>query len=302
MSQGIRGLLFNQKNLPADLSVAHLFRVLAQKLSEAGIPSPQAEAEWLLAGILLTNRSGLYQQADRKLSPTQQQTLVDFTVRRMQREPLQYILGNCEFFGYEFRVSPAVLIPRPETELLVEKVIALLHAKKEATIIDLGTGSGCIALTLARELPSAHITALDISPAALEIAQHNATTLGVAERVRFLQADMCDASAWRELAQFDCVVSNPPYVLQTEREALQPEVRDYEPATALYVSGDGLRFYRALIKFCERHLKRGGYGACEMASPRSAAIAKLFRTSFFTSLEIMRDYSGFDRHLIGKKI
>ena len=281
--------------------ISHFIRAITKFFSEASIPSPQAEAEWLLAGILQTNRSGLYQHAERMLSPVQQQTLADFFARRMQREPLQYILGTCEFLGYAFQVSPAVLIPRPETELLVEKIIALLHSKKGATIIDLGAGSGCIAITLALQLPSAKIWAMDISNDALKIAEQNAITHGVAERIRFVQADMCDASTWPKLSQVDAVVSNPPYVLQVEREALQPEVRDYEPAAALFVEGDGLRFYRAVIKFCEQKLKRGGYGACEMASQRSAAIVELFHTSSFTSVEIIQDYAGFKRHVIGQK-
>lgn len=291
-----------QALLQADSPVSHLVRAITKNFLEADIPSPQTEAEWLLASILQTNRSGLYQQAEQRLSSAQKQMLVEYHTRRLQREPLQYLLGACEFFGYEFRVSPAVLIPRPETELLVEKIIALFRSKKEAKLIDLGTGSGCIAITLARELPTAQITALDISPEALDIAQHNAAALGVSERVHFLQADLCDASTWRELPQFDCVVSNPPYVLDKERAELQPEVRDYEPAAALYVDGDGLQFYRALTKFCERHLKSGGSVACEMASQRSAAIAQLFHTTSFTSVEIIRDYSGFDRHVIGQKI
>lgn len=293
------------KNLQAlgpENGVSHLIRATTKSFLGAGILSPQVEAEWLLASILQTNRSGLYQQTERKLSPAQQELFMQYGSRRLQHEPLQYILGNCEFFGREFRVSPAVLIPRPETELLVEKVIALLQSKKKATIIDLGTGSGCIAITLARELPSARIVALDISPEALDIAQHNAAALGVSGRVRFLQADMCDANTWHELPQFDCVVSNPPYVLDKERAELQPEVRDYEPAAALYVAGDGLQFYRAITKFCEQHLKSGDWVACEMASQRSAAIAQLFHTSSFTSVEIIRDYSGFDRHVIGQKI
>lgn len=288
--------------MQADPPVSHLIHAITKSFLGAGILSPQAEAEWLLAGILQTNRSGLYQQAEQRLSSAQKQMLVEYHSHRLQHEPLQYILGNCEFFGYTFRVSPAVLIPRPETELLVEKVVALLQSKKKATIIDLGTGSGCIAITLARELPTAQITALDISPEALDIAQHNAAALGVSERVRFLQVDMCDADSWRELPQFDCVVSNPPYVLDKERAELQPEVRDFEPAKALFVEGDGLQFYRAIITFCERHLKNGGWVACEMASQRSAAIAQLFHTSSFTSVEIIRDYSGFDRHVIGQKI
>lgn len=279
-----------------------LIRITSNRFHTAGIFAPQVEAEWLLAGILQTNRSGLYQQATRKLTRAQRQTLTEYCYRRMQREPLQYILGACEFFGYQFHVSPAVLIPRPETELLVEKVVAWFHSKKEATLIDLGAGSGCIAITLALQLPSAKIWAMDISNAALKIAEQNAIAHGVAGRIRFVQADMRDASTWRELPQFDCVVSNPPYVLENERAELQPEVRDYEPAAALYVEGDGLQFYRAIIKFCEQHLKHSGHVACEMASQRSAAIAQLFRAAFFTSIEIVRDYSGYKRHLLAQRV
>lgn len=293
-----------EKNLQAlspENGVSHLIRAITKNFLDAGIPSPQAEAEWLLAGILQTNRSGLYQRAEQQLSSTQQHLLAQHLSRRLQREPLQYILGTCEFFGYEFQVSPAVLIPRPETELLVERVVALSQSKKEATIIDLGTGSGCIAITLALQLPSAKIWAMDVSSAALKIAQQNAVAHGVAERIRFVHADMCEAGTWRELPQFDCVVSNPPYVLKEERAALQPEVRDYEPAAALFVAGDGLQFYRAITMFCEQHLKPGGYVACEMASQRNAAIAQLFRTALFTSVEIVRDYSGYERHLVAQR-
>lgn len=290
-----------QALLQADLPVSQLIRVITKNFAAVGIPSPQAEAEWLLAGILQTGRSGLYQQAERELSPADQQTLLNYYQRRLQREPLQYILGTCAFFGYAFDVSPAVLIPRPETELLVEKIIAHFQSKNSATIVDLGTGSGCIAVALARELPAAQLTAIDTSQAALEIAGRNAAKLEVAARVRFLNVDLRDASTWRALPQFDCVVSNPPYVLEKERADLQPEIRDYEPAAALYVEGDGLQFYRAAITFCEHHLKNGGLLACEMASQRSTAIAQLFHTSCFTSVEIVRDYSGHARHLFGTK-
>lgn len=292
----------NLQALSPEHGISHLIRAITKSFLETGIPSPQAEAEWLLAGILQTNRSGLHQQTEQRLSLTQQHHLAQYLTRRLQREPLQYILGACEFFGYEFQVSPAVLIPRPETELLVEKVVDLFHSKKEATLIDLGTGSGCIAITLALQLPNAQVVAMDISKDALKIAEQNAIAHGAAERIHFLYADMCDASTWHELPQFDCVISNPPYVLADERAELQPEVRDYEPAAALYVEGDGLQFYRAVIEFCAQHLRRRGFVACEMASPRSAAIAHLFDTSSFTSVEIISDYSGFERHVIGQKI
>lgn len=288
-------------NLQTHLPLPRLIRSLSEHFQRAGLPSALAEAEWLLAGILQTQRSALYVDRNRVLAVAQQELLKQFYRRRLHREPLQYILQSCEFFGIEFKVNSAVLIPRPETELLVEKVITLAQTFNAARIADLGTGSGCIAVSLAKHLPHAALWAIDVSEEALAVAQHNAHMHGVAHQITFRQADMCASINAIHSDQFDIVVSNPPYILPAERDALQPEIRDFEPQAALFVEGDGLKFYRCILAFCQRHLRPGGWVACEMASQRSAVIKKLFRESNFASVEIMPDYAGLPRHLTAQK-
>ncbi len=168
-------------------------------------------------------------------------------------------------------------------------------------IIDLGTGSGCIAVSLAKLMPRARLAATDISAAALAIAQKNAQQLGVAERIEFRLADMTQPEVFSASEPFDFIVSNPPYILETERPGLQPEIRDWEPAAALYVGDDGLKFYRSIIDYCHKHLRAGGWVACEMASQRSAAIARLFREAGFHQVQIIKDLAGLERHLIGQR-
>ncbi len=291
----------DQTDLCVDLPVPELIHTLAARFAQAGISSSRAEAEWLLAALLHVNRSALYFDRQRVLMQEQKDKLEIFFRRRLQREPLQYILGHGEFYGREFNLSPAVLIPRPETELLVEKVMALARTLPAPRIVDLGTGSGCIAITLALEIPNAQIVALEVSAAALELARENARRLHAVERIEFLQADMCAPAEWPSALRCDMVVSNPPYVLHEESAELQPEVRDHEPKIALYVEGEGLKFYRCILDFCQAHLKPGGWAACEMASPRSAKIEALFRQSWFGDrLEIVHDYAGLPRHIIGQ--
>jgi release factor glutamine methyltransferase len=280
------------------LRILDLLKSAEKQLRAAGIESAPREAEWLLAAILKTDRANLYLMRERHLQKSEQTQLDALLQRRLRREPLQYILGSCEFYGFELVVTSAVLIPRPETELLVEKVVELAATFDSPRIIDLGTGSGCIAVALAKLIANAHVIATDVSTAALEIAQANAKKLGVAERIEFRLADMAKLNSDEK---FDLVVSNPPYVLETERPSLQPEVRDWEPAEALYVKDDGLKFYRCIINYCKDHLRSGGWVACEMASQRSTAIEKLFRVAGFHEVQIINDLAGFERHVIGQK-
>lgn len=274
---------------------------MEQQLRKAGIEPPKSEAEWLLRAVLHTDRANLYLMRERDLQPDEQANFEVLLHRRLKREPLQYILGVCEFYGFEFFVSPAVLIPRPETELLVEKVVEVASSFFSPRIIDLGTGSGCIAVSLAKLMPRARLAATDISAAALAIAQKNAQQLGVAERIEFRLADMTQPEVFSASEPFDIIVSNPPYILETERPGLQPEIRDWEPAAALYVGDDGLKFYRSIIDYCHKHLRAGGWVACEMASQRSAAIAELFREAGFHQVQIIKDLAGLERHLIGQR-
>ena len=284
--------------LPSLLRILDLLKSAEKQLRAAGIESAQREAEWLLTAILQTDRANLYLMREQRLQQNEQTQFDALLQRRLTREPLQYILGSCEFYGFEFAVTPAVLIPRPETELLVEKVIELAAAFETPRIIDLGTGSGCIAISLAKLIANAQVVAIDISAAGLEIAQENAKKLGVTDRIAFRLADMTKSNSDE---QFDIVVSNPPYVLETERPSLQPEIRAWEPAEALYVKDDGLKFYRSIIDHCKKHLRTGGWVACEMASQRSTAIEKLFRAAGFHEVQIIQDLAGFDRHVIGQK-
>lgn len=284
--------------LPNLLRILDLLKSTEKQLRAAGIESAQREAEWLLGATLQSDRANLYLMRELHLQPNEQAQFDAWVRRRLTREPLQYILGTHEFYGFEFMVSPAVLIPRPETELLVEKVVELAAPFATPHIIDLGTGSGCIAVTLAKLIANAQVVAIDISTAALAIAQANAKKLGVTDRVVFRLADMTEPNGDE---QFDIVVSNPPYVLETERPSLQPEVRDWEPAEALYVKDDGLKFYRSIIDYCKKHLLPGGLVACEMASQRSTTIEKLFRAAGLHQVQIIQDLAGFDRHVIGQK-
>ncbi len=283
------------------MRILDLLKSAEQQLRAAGIESPKSEAEWLLATVLNTDRANLYLERGRALQPGEQAHFETLLHRRLKREPLQYILGVCEFYGFEFVVSPDVLIPRPETELVVEKVVELAAKFSSPRIIDLGTGSGCIAISLAKLIATAHLVATDISAAALEIAQSNAQRLRVAERIEFRLADMTQPEAFSSREPFDIVVSNPPYILETERTSLQPEIRDWEPAAALYVEGDGLKFYHGIIDYCHRHLRAGGWVACEMASQRSHAIAGLFREASFHHALTVKDLFGLDRLVIGQK-
>lgn len=280
------------------LRILDLLKSTEKQLRAAGIESAQREAEWLLGAAVQSDRANLYLMREQRLQQHEQAQFEALLQRRLHREPLQYILGNCEFCGFEFAVTPAVLIPRPETELLVEKIVELAASMEMPRIIDLGTGSGCIAVSLAKFIANAQVVAVDISAAVLEIAQANAKKLGVAERIEFRLADMTKLNFDET---FDLVVSNPPYVLESERPGLQPEIYDWEPAAALYVKGDGLKFYRCILDYCKNHLRSGGWVACEMASQRSTAIEKLFREAGLFQVQIIQDFAGFDRHVIGQQ-
>jgi release factor glutamine methyltransferase len=212
--------------------------------------------------------------------------------RRRAGEPIQYIIGETEFYGLPFRVTPGVLIPRPETEHLVEKVIELAGRFLEPHIVDVGTGSGAIAITLAHHLPQASITAIDLSPAAIAIASENATMNNVSARIRFLQGDLF-APVAGEL--FDIVVSNPPYVPYADRDSLAIEVRDYEPALALFAGGDGLDIYRRLIPDAFSALAPGGHVALEIGFGQSVAVGELLTRSRFEEIEFVADLQAIPR-------
>ncbi len=236
------------------------------------------------AALLLRHALGIshaVQLADpeRELTPAQQAAFDALIQRRLANEPIQYITGEQEFYGLALRVTPAVLIPRPETEQLVEAVInemmqAELDSSQPLRILDVGTGSGAIAIALAFHLPHAHVTAVDLSSAALEVAASNAARHGLASRIRFVASDLLDALPPDELP-FDVIVSNPPYISTADRASLHPQVRDHEPSAALFAGPDGLDIYRRLIPQARAALRPNGLLALEIGHGQREAIASL---------------------------
>jgi release factor glutamine methyltransferase len=248
------------------------------------------DAELLLLHTLDITRVALLTNSGRELTPDQQIRYEVAIDRRLRYEPIQYITGQQEFYGLALAVTPAVLIPRPETELMVEAVLKLLPTDQPLKIADIGTGSGAIAIALATHLPRAEITALDISAEALAVATANALVHDVAGRIRLLQSDLLSAVDLGAAA-FDAIVSNPPYVPDSDRETLHPEVRDYEPATALFAGESGLDVYRRLIPQAGSALKAGGLLAMEIGHGQRPAVAALLRqwddVSFIKDLQLI---------------
>ena len=212
--------------------------------------------------------------------------------RRRSGEPIQYITGETEFYGLPFYVNRDVLIPRPETEHLIEKAIELAAGIAQPRIVDIGTGSGAIAVALAHKLPASIVTAIELSPTALRVAQNNAARNGVANRIRFLEGDLL-ASVADE--QFEIVVSNPPYVPEADRASLAVEVRDYEPAQALFAGQDGLAVYRRLIPDAFRVLVSGGLIALEIGYGQRTGIQVLLEEAGFAQIEFTADLQGIPR-------
>jgi len=241
----------------------------------------------LLLHLLTLPRTALFTDPGRALSPAEQARYDAAIARRAAGEPIQHITGQQEFYGLMLQVSPAVLIPRPETELLVEAVLARLPRSQPLRIADIGTGSGAIAIALAHHLPLAQITAVDLSPSALAIARQNAAAHGLADRIRFLRSDLL-AEIDRE-APFDAIVSNPPYIPESDRNSLHPQVRDHEPAMALFAGSDGLEVYRRLIPQAFAALEAGGLLAMEIGYAQRDAIASLLarwtRVAFLDDLQ-----------------
>jgi release factor glutamine methyltransferase len=256
------------------------------------------DAEILLLHILEKGKAWLMAHGDEELSGEQAAHFMELLERRYRGEPMQYILGRAEFYGLSFRVIPDVLIPRPETEHLVEKVIEIAGGVEAPRIVDVGTGSGCIAIALAHQLPGATITAIDFSGAALTIAQENAERNGLAHRIRFLQGDLLDPVAGH---QFDIVVSNPPYVSLNDRGSLAVEVRDHEPGLALFAGDDGLDIYRRLIPAAFSALVPDGFAALEIGHGQSQVIAGLLTDAGFDRIEFVPDLQSIPRVAVARR-
>ncbi|HEY0785884.1 MAG TPA: peptide chain release factor N(5)-glutamine methyltransferase [Acidobacteriaceae bacterium] len=252
------------------------------------------DASLLLCRALGKDRSWLMAHPEECLSVAQAWQYEQWLARRAQCEPMQYILGEQEFYGLRLAVSPAVLIPRPETEHLVEAALALVSSGEPVRIADVGTGSGAIAVALACAQPLAQLTALDLSQAALQIARSNAEAHAVSDRVRFLESDLLAAVAGE---RFDIIVSNPPYVPSTEQ--LEPQVRDWEPHTALFAGEDGLAIYRRLIPQAREALVAGGWLLLEIGHGQRASVQALLEA--WESVRFVADLQGIARVAVARK-
>ena len=267
---------------------------------EAQIGAPAADAGVLLCHVLRRDRAFLYAHGEEAVEPEQESRYLELIARRCAGEPLQYITGHQEFMSLDFQVNPAVLIPRQDTEILVEEVLGHVRGLRGGTvnILDVGTGSGCIAVSLAHYIPSAFVTAVDISIKALETAAANACVNRVNGRISFLQGSLFDRVAEETL--FDVIVSNPPYIPTWELEHLQREVRDHEPRAALEGGADGLEFYRRITEQAVRHLKPGGLLAFEVGYGQAPEVCGLME-GVYEAVRTVRDLAGTERVVLGCK-
>lgn len=262
-------------------------------LEAAGVDSPALDAELLLAAATGVDRSKLL-SGSHSLDERSIVRFEEFIARRAAREPVAYIVCRKEFYGLDFEVTPDVLIPRPETELLVETALEFLAHRPQAAVLDLGTGSGAIAIAIAVNAPGVRVAATDISTAALALARRNAERLGCAQRVEFAAGD-CWAALPCSHPKFDLILSNPPYIPSDEVARLQPEVARFEPESALLGGKDGLEFYRRIAREVSSHLTAGGEMIVEVGAGQAAAVALALSDCGCRVLEVLRDLDGHER-------
>jgi release factor glutamine methyltransferase len=269
-------------------------------LAAAGVESPDWDAERLLRHVLGCDRAALLANPGHVVPEADEARFLSLVRRRAAREPLQYILGTQAFWKHEFLVSPAVLVPRPETELLVEASLELLQGVEEPVVVDVGTGSGCIALSIAAEREDALVRATDVSEAALGVARENARRLGLERRVTFHLGDLLEPLSGLE-GRVDLVVCNPPYVGPAELAALAPEVREHEPVEALSGGEDGLSAHRRLLPAAAAMLRPGGSIVLELGRGQAAAVCALAGGAGLAVTRRLRDLQGIERVLVARR-
>lgn len=286
-------------------TVREAIRTGTEYLRKAGIDGARLDAEVLLRHVLEVGKAEFYLGFDVGLDETAERVFHKLLSRRAGREPVAYITGHKEFWSLDFVVTPAVLIPRPETELLVELALKLsmpIAATSRRKILDLGTGSGAIAVSLAKELPHARVCAVDISAGAIEVARLNARRHGVEERMEFFCGDLFEPVA-EEREGFDLIVANPPYIRSGDLPSLAPEIREWEPARALDGGADGLLYYHRIVAAARDYLKSSGSILLEMGDGMGEAVARLFADAGgFEPALIYRDYAGKERVIAAAKI
>jgi release factor glutamine methyltransferase len=275
-------------------TIIKILKVTTEFFSEKGLENPRLNAEQLLCHLLSLKRVDLYVQFERILTPEEVTAYREMIRRRSRREPLQYITGETEFMGLNFRLTPDVLIPRPETEILVEAVLKLRGEITNPRILDIGTGSGCIAVSLAHEWPEAQVTGLDISESALQMAEKNSELNNVSERVTFRPLDILTGSTGEEA--FDIIVSNPPYIALEEMAGLDAEVRDYEPSIALTDGGDGTLFYRRILSLIKT-VPECKFAFIELSGILAEKQAGIAESEPFSRVDVIPDLNNLPRVL-----
>ncbi len=279
-------------------TIQKLLSWVTEYFTGKGIDSPRLSAEWLLCYVLGAKRIELYTQFNKVVGQEQLSQLHELVKRAGAHEPIAYITGKKEFYSLEFEITKDCLIPRPETELLVERAIEFLRTRNgEQFICDLCTGSGCVAIAIARNFANCRIVATDISDAALAVAEKNVAKHGLMNRIKLLQGDLFEpVIAGLGPAKFDLIVSNPPYVSEPEYEKLAPNVKDFEPKSALTAGKDGLDIIKKIIAGANQHLKPAGTLMLEIGNEQGNAVHKLRETAgYFSTVKIEKCYSNLDR-------
>jgi release factor glutamine methyltransferase len=291
------------------------FKTGIARLRDAGVPSYTLAAELLLLHVAGRDRTWLYAHPEDEISAEQEARFLSLVERRIAGEPTQHLTGKQEFWGLEFEVTRDVLIPRPETEHVIEVAldrlaVRELRAGRKQTlsgdglrIADVGTGSGCVAIALAKDLPGAKFIATDISAAALQVAQRNAERHKFADRIEFVRTNLLEGvEASPESARFDLIASNPPYIGRREGPTLQREVRDHEPEIALYGGEEGYELYGALVTQAAAHLKTGGIAVFELGHDSLPAVQPLFETPDWARVGVTNDLAGIPRVIAAERV
>ena len=286
------------------MTVAETVQNAAMQLTSAGVDTPRLDAQLLLMWVLKARREDLARAPERVLTDREQIIFAKATALRAGRRPLPYITGEQWFYGRPFKINRAVLIPRPETELLVAAVLKKCRDVAGPMLADIGTGSGCIAVSLAAERPDAQVWATDLSPEALNVARKNAVRAQVTHRLTLLAGDLLGPLP--PDLRFDAIVSNPPYVAEDELPTLQPEVRDFEPALALTgrpgaTGPDGTRLHRRLVDGAPHHLAPGGWLLLEVGQGQAEGVAEYARGAGYDEAAVQDDFGGIGRVVLARR-
>lgn len=281
------------------LTVIEAIQLSADYLQKYNIESSRLNAELLLAEILNCKRLDLYLLYDRPLNETELQKYREFLKRRSKREPLQYITGYVNFFGYKFHVNSSVLIPRPETELLVESIINQQNNTAKIKILDIGVGSGNISVSLLKNLAGAEVIGIDINDEAISLSKKNAMENNVDKKLGLKRFDILNED-YRRLGKFDLIVSNPPYVSLQDYDNLEPELKVYEPAASLTDFANGYKFYEKIIPISKELLEKSGKLFFELGKDQNKIVFDIMESNGFNNIKVIKDYSLIDRIIYGE--